>query len=134
MRNKKAIFAGALMVPALALTGGAAYAGTTGSHPTPTRPAVTTTVQAHSQHPTGQPCYDRCDWRYGDHRYDTNDHGFQQHATQQPVTQRQATQHRATQHHGDRDHGGYQGNWGYQGGTSYLPGHNGDHCGDGYDW
>jgi len=127
MRNKKAIFAGALMVPALALTGGVAYASTTGSHPTPARPAVTT-VQTHSQHPTGQPCYDRCDGRYRDHRYDRNDHGYQQHATQQPVTQRQATQHP-----GDRDHG-HQGNWGYQGGTSNLTGHNGDHCGDGCDW
>jgi hypothetical protein len=115
MRNKKAIVAGALMVPALALTGGAAYASTTGSHPTPARPAVTTTVQAHSQHPTGQPCYDRCGWRYGDHRYDQNDHSYQRHATKQAI-QRQATQHHATQQHGDRNHTGYQGTWGYQDG------------------
>jgi hypothetical protein len=122
MRNKKAIFAGALMVPALALTGGVAYASTTGSHPTPARPAVTT-VQAHSQHPTGQPRHDRCDGRYGDHRYDRCDHGYQRPATQRPATQRQATQ----RPHGDRDHGGYQGSRGYQGGG-------GDHRGDGCDW
>ncbi len=76
MRNKKAIVAGALMAPALALTGGIAYASGTGNHPAPARPAVTT-VQAHGQHPTGQARHDRCDWRCGDHWGDRRGHGDQ---------------------------------------------------------
>jgi hypothetical protein len=104
--------------------GGIAYAGTAGSHPAPAQPA-TTTVQVHSQHPTGQPRHDRCD---GDYRYDHPDHGYQQHATQQPVTQRQATQH-----HGDRNDSGYQGSMGYQGEGSDQAGHHGDHDRDGCD-
>jgi hypothetical protein len=52
MRNKKAII-GALIAPALALTGGVAYASTTSGGPaTVTRPAVTATVRPHSQQVT----------------------------------------------------------------------------------
>jgi hypothetical protein len=109
MRNKKAIFAGALMVPALALTGGAAYATTTGGPATPAQPAVTATVQPTSHHPAGQIHY-RCDWRYSDHRCD-----WRGHRNQRQATQHQATQHPAYQHHGNRNHHGYQGNGGYQG-------------------
>ena len=127
MRNKKALAAGALMVPALALTGGVAYASATTSHPTPARSA--TTVQAHSQHVTGQARHDRCDSRCGDHRSGRHHYGYQRHATQRPVTQ-----YRVTRHHGDRDRSGYRGKVGYQGGMSYRAGHHGDHRGDGCDW
>lgn len=109
MRNKKALFAGALMVPALALTGGVAYA-TTGGPATPARTAVTATVQPNSHHPAGQVIGYRCDGRYGDHRCDWRGHRYQ---TQ--VTQRQATQHHAYRH---RNHHGYQG-YSYQGGWGY---------------
>ena len=144
MRNKKAIFAGALMVPALALTGGIAYASTTGGPPTPARTAVTTTVQPTSQHPAGQVIHYRCDWQRGDHHCDWRGHNNQRQATQRQATQRQATRHPATQHRGYRNHHGYQGrngysytgsrgyqgNEGYQGGYSYQ----GNHCGDGCGW
>jgi hypothetical protein len=116
MRNKKALAAGALMVPALALTGGIAYASTTTSDPAPTRTAVTATVQAHGQHPAGQARHDRCDWRCGDHRGDWRGHGYQRHATQ----------HHATQHHSHQTSADYQGGWGHWGG--------GDHHGDRCDW
>ena len=132
MRNKKALAAGALMVPALALTGGIAYANSTGSHPAPARPAVTT-VQAHGQHPTGQARHDRCDWRCGDHRGDQRGHGDQRHATQRPATQPQATQHHATQHRSHRSSADYQGGWGYQGsGQDDGHGHQGSHGGGGH--
>lgn len=143
MRNKKAIFAGALMVPALALTGGIAYASTTGS-PAAVRTAVTSTVQPNSQHTTGQARHDRCDWRYGDHRCDWRGHGYHRQANHRQATYRHGTRHHAYQHRGYRNHhgdqgrsgygyggyghGGYQGNWGYQGGYS------GNHCGDGCGW
>lgn len=105
MRNKKAIFAGALMVPALALTGGIAYATTTGSPATQARPAATATVQPSSHHPAGQNGY-RCNGRYGDHRCDWRGH---RHPTQ--ITPRRATQHHAYRH---RNQHSYRGNWGYQ--------------------
>ncbi len=136
MRNKKALAAGALMVPALALTGGIAYASSTGSHPAPTRPAVTT-VQAHGKHPTGQARHDRCDWRCGDHQGDRRGHGYERHATQRPVTQPQATESQATQHHAyrhrsHRTSAGYQGGWGYQGsGQDGGHGYRGPHGGGG---
>ncbi len=131
MRNKKALAAGALMVPALALTGGIAYASTTGSPVTATRTAVTSTVAPNGQHATGQARHDRCDWRCGDHRGDRRGH-----ATQPQATQRPATQHPATRHHSNRNHHGYQGrsgysymsSRGYQGGAGYQAGYRGDHC------
>ena len=119
MRNKKAIAAGALMVPALALTGGIAYASAAGSHSAPTRPAVTTTAWAHGQHPAGRACYDRCDWRHGDHRGDQRDHGYQRHAAQ----------HHATRHH-SRTGPGYQAGWSNQAGWGYRSGYGGDHHAD----
>jgi hypothetical protein len=130
MRNKKAVFAGALMVPALALTGGIAYASTTGSPVTATRTAVTSTVTPNGQHAVGQARHDRCDWRCGDHRGAWRGHGDERHATQRPVTQLQATQHHATQHRSHRASVGYQGGGGYQGGWGHWGGHHGDHC----DW
>ena len=111
MRNKKALAAGALMLPALALTGGIAYASTTGSHPAPARTAVTATTQPNSHHPAGQVIGHRCDWRYGDHRCDWRGHLYQAQ-----VTQRQATQHPACRH---RNHYGHQGDRGYQGRNGY---------------
>jgi hypothetical protein len=60
MRNNKAIVARALMVPALALTGGVAYASTTGSHPTPAQPAVTTTPERAHALPRRPPTIPGC--------------------------------------------------------------------------
>ena len=77
MRNKKAIIGAALIAPALALTGGLAYASTTSGPATATQPTVTTTAQPGGQHPTGQPRHDRCDWRCGDHHNDGRGHGYQ---------------------------------------------------------
>ena len=139
MRNKKAIFAGALMVPALALTGGLAYASTTpGSPPAVTRTAVTSTVQPGTQHPAGQVAHYRCDWQRGDHRCDWRGHSYQRQATQHPVTQHRGNRN----HHGYQGRSGhrYQGNWGHQGGYSsqggsgYRGGYSGNHRGDGCGW
>ena len=125
MRNTKAVIAGALIAPALALTGGMAYASTSaGSTPATPRPAVTTTVQAHTQHTTTQPRHDSyCGPRYGDQRCDQWRHATQRQATRHHATQRQATRHHAYQHRGYRGSYGYQhrggyghqGNWGYRG-------------------
>ncbi len=123
MRNKKALLAGALMVPALALTGGIAYA-TTGSHPTPARTAVTTTVQ-HSKDAASQARHYRCDWRPGAHRCDRNGHRYQQ----QP-TQRQAVQYRS--HRNAHQGSGYGwGGYGYQGRGSSGSGQYGGGWGNG---
>lgn len=138
MRNKKAII-GALIAPALALTGGVAYASTaSGSPATVTRPAVTATVGPHSQQAGGQARHDRCDnWGRGDDRCDWRGHGYQR----QP-TRHQATQHRSGQA-GDRRHQGYQGSGQYGGygdqGSRGYGGHGWDNrsggcgdCGDGW--
>ncbi len=129
MRNKKAVITGALIAPVLALTSGIAYASTSsGTAPAVTRPAVTTTLQAHTttQPHHGSYCGNRCDWR---------GHGYQRQPTQQRA-QRHATQHRSYrggygsqrsgyQHHGHRGSRDYRGGYGYQGGWSYRGGGSG---------
>jgi hypothetical protein len=118
MRNIKAILAGALIAPALALTGGLAYASTTsGNSPAPARPAATATAQAHSQHITGQARHNSCGWWHGD-RCDQRGYGYQrQPAHQQPVHQRHGYRHHSSRYQGNSGYGygGYQGNWAYQG-------------------
>ncbi len=108
MKNTKAILAGTLMAPVLALTGGIAYASTaTPSHPAPARATVTATAQ----HPIGQDRLGWCDWRYTGHWGDRRDHGN----LAQP-----AHQHRAARHHGYQHRAGYRtlGNQGYRGNQS----------------
>lgn len=105
MKNTKAILAGALIAPALALTGGIAYASTTTpSHPAPARATVTATAQ----HPIGQARLGWCDWR---------SHGH--HA--QPAQQHRAGRHHSYRHNGYQHRGSY-GNRasqrGYSGGQS----------------
>ncbi|HEY5988269.1 MAG TPA: hypothetical protein VIV12_18115 [Streptosporangiaceae bacterium] len=121
MRNIKATVLGALLAPALALTGGLAYASaTSGSHHAVTRPAAASTVQAHSQHTRAQAHHNRCDWRYGQHRC-----GWRGHAYRHP-----AYRHHGYRHHGYRtnyryqdrsrsSYSGYRGNWGYRGSGQY---------------
>lgn len=136
MRNKKPIITAALLAPILALGGGAAYASSTsGSHPAPTRPAVTTTVQGHSQ-----AHHYRCDWRYGDCRCDSRGHGYQKQPAQRTTTRHSASGHRSHQNTGyQHRNGGSQGTWGYQGsgqhGSGYRQGNGSGDCGDcGSNW
>lgn len=109
MMNKRSMLAGALLAPALALTGGIAYASSTGGGPAPARPTVTQTARTHGQPATGQARHGYCGWRSGDDRCDWRGHRFGQ------VT---------------RQHHAYQGNQGYQG--SGQRGGSGSHHGWGY--
>jgi hypothetical protein len=102
MKNTKAILAGALMVPVLALTGGIAYASAaTPSHPAPARATVTATAQ----HPLGQAHIGWCDWRYTGYRGDWHGYGCHPQA---------AHQHRTHRHHGYQHRYGYQHRSGYR--------------------
>jgi hypothetical protein len=137
MKNKKAIFAGTLIPLALALTGGVAYASTTGS-PAPARPAVTTTVYPHGQ-ATAQVRHDRCDRRNGGDRCDWRGHAYQRQVTQRQVTQHHGYRHRSHrttygyQGYGQYSGRSYQGSWGYQGsGQDGGHGYQGPHGGGGH--
>ena len=120
MKNTKAILAGTLMAPVLALTGGIAYASTTTpSHPATARAAVT----ASTAHPVGQMRLNWCDWRYTGYWGDRHNYGHQAKTTHQ------RNHHVAYQQHGYRHHQrsagrtwgnqgyGYQGGWGSSGGS-----------------
>ena len=141
MKNTKAILAGTLMAPVLALTGGIAYASAaTPSHPAPARATVTATAQ----HPIGQDRFGWCDWRYTGHWGDWRGHGYQA----QPAHEHRAARHHGYQHRagyrtwGNQGHGyrgnqssGYQGGWGYgYQGNGYQSGwgrRSGSHWGSG---
>lgn len=112
MMNKRSMLVGALLAPALALTGGIAYASSTAGQ-LPTRPAVTQVAHPHGQPATGRAGHGYCGWHSGDDRCDWRGHRTQQ-----------ATRQASHQHHA------YQGNQGYQG--SGQRGGSGSHHGWGY--
>jgi hypothetical protein len=138
MRNTKAILAGALIAPALALGGGLAYATTTPGT-APARTSVTSTAQDHSQHPATQPHHSYCGWRYGDQRCDWRGHSHQRHAAHRHAAHGHngyrgthgCQRHHSYGHHGRNGgygYGGYQGSWRYGGGW----GNGGGCCGHGW--
>jgi hypothetical protein len=120
MKNIKGILIGALTVPVLALTGGLAYASTTGGHPAQARPAATATTQNHAQYRAGPACHDWCAGRHGSHWCDWHGYGRQPQPAHQRSHQHPAYRHPSYRHaHGYRGYstGGHQGGWsyGYQG-------------------
>lgn len=136
MRTNKAILAGALIAPMLALGGGLAYASTSsGSPPPATRTAVTSTVQTHYQHTTSQPHRNRCYWQgRGNHPCGWRGHGYQRQPAGQPSHRHAAHRHAGYRHyygyHG-RNHygyGGQRGDWGYWGSGYYGSGYRWSHC------
>ncbi len=114
MRNKRSIIIGALIAPMLALTGGLAYAATSGTgqgHPA-SHPAATATATPGSQHPASQVNH-HGHQRNGSHRWCDN----HRYGTRHHVYQGQSYQGNWGPRY--RHHGSYQGNWGYQSRGSY---------------
>ncbi len=114
----KTILAGS--AAALALTGGIAYAATTGSPPAAARAAVTSAVLAQGQYTIALARYGRYGWLYADHRCDWRGQGSQRQPAQltshrQPARLVSHRQPAGYQHRGGY---GYQGNRGYRSGWS----------------
>jgi hypothetical protein len=114
MRNKRSIIIGALIAPMLALTGGLAYAATSGTgqgHPA-SHPAATATATpgSHSQHPASQVGH-HGHQRNGSHRWcDNQRSGTRHHGTRHHAYQGQSYQGYGNQGPRYRHHGSYQGN------------------------
>lgn len=128
MRTNKAILAGALIAPMLALGGGLAYATTTsGSPPPATRTAVTSTVQTQHQN-TSQAHHNRCySPGRGNHPCDLRGRGYQRQPAGQPSQRHPAHRHAGYRHH--HGYGGQRGDWGYRGSGYYGTGYGRSHCG-----
>lgn len=120
MRNTRFITIGLLSIFLLILTGGFAYAASTGSSHNPAQPAAAAVAGSHSQHPASQlrHGYQRhgghwCDWQGYGHQRGTGHHAYQGQGHQGHGSQ-------GYRHHGSgQGSRGYQGNWGYQGHGSH---------------
>ncbi len=106
----KTILAGS--AAALALTGGIAYAATTGSPPAAARAAVTSAVlPQQGQYTIALARYGRYGWLYADHRCDWRGHAYQRQPARL-VSHRQPARlvsHRQGNGYQHRDGYGYQG-------------------------
>ena len=137
MKHKKALLAGALIAPTLALTGGLAYASTADTSP-PAHQTTPTVSQTYHGHDCRVPGGYRCDWRghYG------QQHNVQQGSHRQPARHpgsyrsRHGYQHRSGHPYQHRQGGShrqagrsYQGGWGYQGTWQHGSGCRGGDCG-----